>query len=158
MSTARDDACHGKWDQADCLWAAVRAFEVSGSWNPEQVGLSGFKVQGDRVGLARSKLRLCIDLKRFLSCYDLEMVCDRIGAPNPASGSCRNPTPRSRNFPKPFEQNPREQQDASHVDILISISISTLHWSVLMLAVICIFMIVMIAEASRRLVRLPNEG
>ena len=76
MSTARDDACHGKWDQADCLWAAVRAsgFEVSGSWNPEQVGLSGFKVQGDRVGLARSKLRLCIDLKRVLSCDDLEMV------------------------------------------------------------------------------------
>ena len=61
-------------------------------------------------------------------------------------------------LPEALEQNPREQQDASHVDILISISISTLHWSVLMLAVICIFMIVMIAEASRRLVRLPNEG
>ena len=61
-------------------------------------------------------------------------------------------------LPEALEQNPREQQDASHVDILITISISTLHWSVLMLAVICIFMIVMIAEASRRLVRLPNEG
>ena len=42
-------------------------------------------------------------------------------------------------LPEALEQNPREQQDASHVDILITISISTLHWSVLMLAVICIF-------------------